>query len=124
MKVRGKQPHVYRESETATIARYTNLLTPVYEASAQEWKVFGRQDTIVRVGTRATMLTYLKGRRDQYTRMHGYEDLTDPCLRLRWDTSLRCFHVTEPQLDLPVFSGTKYMCTWYLVGRSDEFQGL
>jgi hypothetical protein len=50
MKVRGKQPHVYRESETATIARYTNLLPPIYDKEAQEWRVLGRQDTIVRVG--------------------------------------------------------------------------
>lgn len=122
MKVRGKMPHVYRESETATIARYIHLLPPVYDKEAQEWKVMGRKDTIVRVGTRATMLTYMKGRRDQWYRMRQFEDFNDPQLKI---VNLRTHHdVREPQLDLPVFSGTAYMCKWYLVGRSDEFKGL
>ena len=122
MRVRGKEPHVYRESETATIARQIRLLTPVYDKEAQEWRVLGRRDSVVRVGTRATILTYMKGRRDQYVRMDKYADLSDPGLRL---VNLRThYDVREPQLDLPVFSGTAYMCKWYLIGRSDEFQGL
>lgn len=122
MKIRGKQPHAYRESETATIACAINLLPPVYDKHAQEWRVLGRRDSVVRVGTRATILTYMKGRRDQYVRMDKYADLSDPGLRL---VNLRThYDVREPQLDLPVFSGTAYMCKWYLIGRSDEFQGL
>ena len=122
MRVRGKEPHVYRESETATIARQIRLLTPVYDKEAQEWRVLGRRDSVVRVGTRATILTYMKGRRDQYVRMDKYADLSDPGLRL---VNLRThYDVREPQLDLPVFSGTAYMGKWYLAGRSDEFQGL
>jgi hypothetical protein len=122
VKIRGKEPHVYRESETATIARYIRLLPPVYDKHAQEWRVLGRRDSVVRVGTRATILTYMKGRRDQYVRMDKYADLSDPDLRL---VNLRThYDVREPQLDLPVFSGTAYMCKWYLIGRSDELQGL
>jgi hypothetical protein len=122
MRVRGKFAHVYRESETATIARAINLLPPAYDAEAQSWKVFGRGDTIVRIGTRATMLTYMKGRKDQWWRMTKIGDISDPGLKLvktptEWD-------VREPILDTPVFSGTIYMCKWYMIGRADELQGL
>lgn len=123
MKVRGKHPHVMRESETATIARCIGLLPPVYDKEAQEWRVFGRKDTIVRIGTRATMLTYVKGRRDQWYRMDKYADLSDPGLRLqRWQTT--DWDVMVESIDTPVFSGTKYMCEWYVRGREDELKGL
>ena len=122
MKVRGKHPHVYRESETATIARSIGLLPPIYDKEAQEWRVLGRKDTIARVGTRATILTYMKGRRDSWWRKSQIGNLEDPGLRL---VNLRThYDVREPQLDLPVFSGTAYMCKWYLIGRQDEFLGL
>lgn len=122
MRVRAKHPHVYRESETATIALAIGLLPPLYDRESQEWKVFGRANTIVRVGTRATMLTYMKGRRDQYNRMRQFEDFDDPRLKL---VNMRTeWEVQEPQLDTPVFSGTKYMCKWYLAGRAEELKGL
>lgn len=122
MRVRGKHPHVYRESETATIARAIELLPPVYDTEAQSWKVFGRANTIVRIGTRATMLTYMKGREDQWERMTKTGDISDPGLKLvrgptEWD-------VREPILDTPAYQGTIYMCRWYMAGRADEFQGL
>jgi hypothetical protein len=115
MRVRGKFPHVYRESETATIARAIDLLPPVYDKEAQVWKIFGRADTIVRIGTRATMLTYMKGRKDQWKQdPRGLTLVQSPN---EWD-------VCDPILDLPVFSGTLYMCKWFVKGCEDELQGL
>ena len=122
MRVRGKHPHVYRESETATMARAIELLPPVYDTEAQEWKVFGRANTIVRIGTRATMMTYMKGRRDQWERMTQTGDIADPGLKLvRGPTE---WAVREPILDTPAYQGTIYMCRWYMAGRADEFRGL
>jgi hypothetical protein len=84
--------------------------------------VLGRKDTVARVGTRATILTYMKGRRDSWWRKVQLGDTSDPGLDLvRYD---RGWELREPQLDLPVFSGTTYMCRWYMIGRQDELQGL
>lgn len=122
MRVRGKHPHVMRESETATIARCIGLLPPVFEQEVNVWKVFGRKDTIVRVGTRATMLTYMKGRRDQWYRMNTYADLSYPKFRVRrWYRSE--WDIMVDSWDAPVFTGTRLMCRWYLLGRRDELKG-
>jgi hypothetical protein len=122
VRIRSKFPHVYRESETATIAKAIGLLPPVYDKEAQEWRVLGRKDTVARIGTRATMLTYMKGRYDSWWRMTKIGDTADPGLDLvRYG---RGWELREPQLDLPVFSGTVYMCKWYMIGRKDELLGL
>ena len=120
VRVRGKHPHVYRESETATIARYSNLSPPVFENGV--WKILGRKDKVVRILFRAAALTYLKGRRDQYYRemQLGYFDY--PSMRLV--KVGRDWEVREPQLDMPLFMGTWTMCEWYLLGREDEWRKL